>query len=400
VNEAALDRYADLLVRFGANVQPGQVVAVAAELGQETLVRALARQAYRAGAKFVDVAYFDPLVKRARIEYAADETLDFVPSWYGERIRALGAQRCARIAVKGTTVPNALEGLDPARAARDHLPALAESLEVINERTTNWLVVAGPTRAWAELVHPELDGEAALERLWEEIFHVCRLDEPDPRAAWETRMQRLESVAEGLTERRLDAVRFEGPGTNLTVGLLPSSRWLAATLETIDGIEHRPNLPTEEVFTAPDPERVDGVVAATKPLVLIDGTMVENLVVRFEGGRAVQIDASAGADVLRGRVAVDDGASRLGEVALVDREGRIGSLGTVFYETLLDENAASHIAFGTAFEMAVGEADRDRINQSRTHLDFMIGGDAVAVTGLTGAGEEVPLLRNGDWQSF
>jgi aminopeptidase len=193
-------------------------------------------------------------------------------------------------------------------------------------------------------------------------------------------------------------VRFEGPGTDLTIGLLPSSQWIAATFTTVDGVVHQPNIPTEEVFTTPDPERVDGMVASTKPL-FTSGTTVTGLKVRFEGGRAVGVQADQGVEVMRGMIASDEGAARLGEVALVDREGRIGPLGTVFFDTLLDENAASHIALGAGYRVGVRDtADRPRINTSSIHTDFMIGSDDVSVTGFRSNGDAVPLLRDGNWQ--
>lgn len=392
-----LERLADLAVGFGANVQPGQVVAVSSELGKEDLTRAVAASAYRHGARFVDVAYFDLHVKRARILHAAQETLEFVPSWYGERLLALGEQRCARIALSGPAAPGLLDDLDPARVGRDRLPFLREVGEVVNARTTNWTAIPCPTPAWARLVHPGLGPDAALARLWEQIAHVCRLDAPDPVAAWRERMDAVTRAAEALTARRLRALRFEGPGTDLEVGLLPSSSWTTARFETVDGIPHMPNIPSEETFTTPDPARVSGVVRATKPLVL-DGSIVRGLRVRFEGGRAVEIDADQGAETMRALCATDEGAARLGEVALVDREGRIGPLDTVFYDTLLDENAASHIALGNAYAFCVGEQDRAAANTSGIHVDFMIGGDEVTVTGIAESGDRVPVLREGAWQ--
>jgi aminopeptidase len=392
-------RLAELLVGFGANVQPGQIVAVAAYVGgQEELVRAVAGAAYRRGAKFVDVAWFDPLVKRERIATAAEDTLDFVPSWYSHRADQLGEQRVARLSFTGAVAPHAMDGLDPARAGRDQLPFQKEFPRLISERTTNWCGAPCPTLAWAKLVFPELDPGAAYERLWSVLEHVLRLDEPDPIAAWDERIRTLKANAAKLTERDFDAIHLEGPGTDLTVGLLPTSRFWAADFETVDGIRHMPNLPTEEVFTTPDPERTEGHVASTKPLVLRDGTIIRGLRVRFEGGRAVEIDADENAAALRSLAAMDDGASRLGELALVDREGRIGPLGTVFYDTLLDENAASHIAIGNGFAFALGEEDRDRMNVSATHIDFMIGSDELEVTGLTRDGGRVPVLRGGTWQ--
>jgi aminopeptidase len=395
--DAYLERLAELAVAFGANVQPGQIVGVQSAIGKEELTRAIAAAAYRHGAKFVDAVYFDPYVKRARIEHASGETLDFVPSWYGERALSLGVERAARIGLSGPGDPSIFDGLDPERLGRDRLPWLKETGLLVNQRTTNWTAVPGPTREWACLVHPDLDPDQAYERLWQEIGHVCRLDEPDPVAAWTARLDVLLENAAKLSALRLDAVHLEGPGTDLTIGLLPGSRWHAANFLTVDDLEHHPNLPTEEVFTTPDPKRADGHVAATKPLEL-GGTVVRGLRVRFEGGKAVEIDADEGAEILRGRTASDEGGSRLGEVALVDREGRIGPLGTVFYDTLLDENAASHVALGRGFEFVVDPADHSRINQSEIHIDFMIGSNDLSVTGIATSGERVPLLRDGNWQ--
>ncbi len=392
------ERLAELAVVLGANVQPGQIVSVGADHGQHELARTIAEAAYKHGASFVDVLYFDPYVKRARIAHAPDETLSFVPPWYGQRMLALGEHRAARISLSGPTATGLLDDLDQDRAGRDQLPFVKEILTVISDRTTNWTVVPCPTSEWAELIHPDLAPDEALDRLWEQVAHVCRLDEPDPLAAWNERADALASVAARLNEHRFDAVHFEGPGTDLTVGLLPSSSFHAARDETVDGIVHLANLPTEEVYATPDPERTEGRVRSTKPLVLADGTIIRGLEIRFEGGRAVEIDAEQGADVMRGRAAFDDGSSRLGEVALVDRESRIGQLGTVFYDTLLDENAASHIALGDGFDQGLAEADYSRRNSSSIHIDFMIGGNEVTVTGITRGGERVPVLRDGGWQ--
>ncbi|MDX6724282.1 MAG: aminopeptidase [Solirubrobacteraceae bacterium] len=396
-DQATIDRLAELTVSFAANVQRGQIVAIGAELGKEPMVRALAATAYRHGAKFVDVAYFDMHVKRARIQYADEETLEYVPPWYGQRLLELGRHHAARIGLAGPATPGLLDDLDPARAGRDPLPALKETGEVVNARTTNWTIVPFPTIGWARQVHPDLPEDEALARLCEEILHVCRLDEADPVAAWQERMGVLVGAAERVTARRFGALRFTGEGTDLTVGLLPTTRFLAAEFTTIDGIRHMPNLPSEEIFGAPDPQRTEGVVRATKPLV-VAGSIIRGLEVEFRDGRAVRIEAEENADVLRGYVARDENASRLGEVALVDGEGRIGRLGTTFFDTLLDENAASHIALGSAYAFTAGEEDKDRINKSGIHVDFMIGGDDVAVSGVTGEGEEVPVLRGGAWQ--
>jgi aminopeptidase len=392
-------RLAELIVSAGANVQTGQVVSVGAEIGKEEMTRAVAGAAYRRGARFVDAVYYDPFIKRERILHADEDTLDYVPPWLGARILALGEIAAARIGFSGESHPGLLGDLDPARLGKDQLPWLAEAGKIVSDRTTNWVAAPCPTVGWARLVYPELDDEAALDALWTDIIHVCRLDESDPVAAWNERMDALERAAGALLEHRFDSLHFDGPGTDLSVGLLPSSRWIAARFSRRDGLPHMANLPSEEIFTTPDPERAEGIVRSTKPLVLFDGTIVRDLVVRFEGGHAVQIDASEGEDVIRGMAARDDGASRLGEVALVDREGRIGALDRVFYDTLLDENAASHIAIGQGFTFALADkADHPRSNESAIHTDFMIGSNDVAVTGITAGGERVPVLRDGAWQ--
>jgi aminopeptidase len=398
MDDVTLERLADLVVGFGANVQQDQIVSVNCEPGKESLARAIATSAYRRGARFVDVSWFDPWVKRARIAHAREETLEFVPDWYGERILALGDQRAARIGLSGPSAPGLLEDLDPVRAGKDRLPAVKESGKVVNDRTTNWSIIPAPTHAWATLVFPDLPPEEALAALEERLLHVLRLDEDDPIAAWRERADTLVSVATRLTEQGFDALHYEAPGTDFTVGLLPGGSWQAARFETVDGIEHMPNLPTEEVFTTPDPERADGEVASTKPLVLADGTVVRGLRVRFEGGRAVQVDADSAQDTMRTIIDQDAGAARLGEVALVDGEGRIGKLDTVFYDTLIDENAASHLALGQGFPFLVEAPARERVNESQIHIDFMIGSPEMTVTGITGSGERVPVLVRGEWQ--
>jgi aminopeptidase len=394
--ERHVERLAQLCVDYGVNLQPGQVLQVNAEYGQEEMARTLAARAYERGAKFVDVWYFDPHVKRARIEHADEKTLSYVPPWYGQRALARSEDRGALISIAGAVSPGLLDDLDPRRVGKDLLPRIRENFEIINARTSNWLVMPGPSEGWARQVYPDADDP--LARLWEEIAHVSRLDADDPENAWRERFAQTGAVGERLTELQLDAVHFEGPGTDLTIGLLPTSLWQNANETTVDGVEFVPNLPSEELTTTPDPERADGVVTSTRPLVLTDGTMIDEIEIRFENGVAVSVDAAKGGEALRSRTAVDEGARRLGEVALVDREGRIGPLGTVFYNTLLDENAASHLAFGGAYETLVREEDVPRINRSELHLDFMVGGDDVAVTGITRDGSRVPVLSDGSWQ--
>ncbi|MCA1683355.1 MAG: aminopeptidase, partial [Actinobacteria bacterium] len=321
MDAAALERFADLIVGVGANVQPGQVVDIGSAVGKEDVTRALAASAYRRGAKFVDVTYYDPYVKHARVEHVDDENLEFIPPWHGTRVLELGREHGAAISLSGPAAPGLFDDLDQGRLGRDVYPRVKEWLMVTNEKTVNWSVAPGPTAGWAKLVYPDVEEDEALDRLWDAIFHVCRLDEHDAAQAWVDRAATLQSSAKRLTERRFDALHLEGPGTDLSVGLFPTSKWVGGGEKTADDVQHMPNVPTEEVFTTPDPERVDGTVAATMPL-YAHGRVIEDIRVRFEGGRAVQIDAGEGADTLRALAEKDEGAARLGEIALVDGQGR------------------------------------------------------------------------------
>ena len=395
--ETYCDRLAKLAVEIGANVQNDQIVALTYSPGMEPLAHAIARKAYESGARFVDPFVFDGSLKRIRLEAAREETLDFVPEWWGNRVLALGQAGAARISLAPTPDPGALEGVDPERAAKDDLPFLKESVTLMKDRSTNWTIVPYPTPGWAQRVHPDLAPDAALQKLTDQLAHILRLDEDDPSAAWQARGAELSSVAGRLVDKGFDALQFRGPGTDLKVGLFKGSRFIAAQMTNAKNITHYANLPSEEIFSTPDPTRTEGTVTATKPLD-IAGTVIEGLKVRFEDGRAVEIEADRGADVLRSRAAKDHGAARLGEVALVDKAGRIAETGSVFFNTLLDENAASHIALGNAYRDAVTESDWDNVNESHIHIDFMIGSPEVDVFGLDADGNETPVLAGGEWK--
>jgi len=395
--ETYCDRLAKLAVEVGANVQNDQIVAVTYGPGMEPLARAIARRAYERGARFVDPFVFDGHLKRIRLESAREETLSFVPEWWGQRVLALGENNAARISLAPVPDPGMLEGTDPERAAKDDLPFLKEAVTLLRESSTNWTIVPFPTPGWAQKVYPGLGPDEALQQLTDQLAHILRLDEDDPSAAWKARGDELVAIAERIGAKQFESLRFKGPGTDLKVGLFPSSRFLAARMSNALGIEHYANLPSEEIFSTPDPSLTEGTVTATKPLD-VAGTVIEGLKVSFENGKVAQIDADTGADVLRGRSAKDEGAARLGEVALVDKAGRIAESGSVFFNTLLDENAASHIALGNGYPMGVGDDDRPQINQSQIHIDFMIGSPDVDVFGVDASGGETPVLTGGDWR--
>jgi aminopeptidase len=395
---ARLQALAKLAVEVGANVAEGQTVIVRGAPADAPLVHEVVRAAYRCGAVQVDVFWDDPLVRRIRLEEVDDAGIGKVSPWAHELPTQLGALHGAAISLVGDPAPGLLDHIDAERLGRD-AAFIPEWGQAIAERTINWTAVPSPTRGWAASVHPDLDGDAAFELLWSEIERVCRLDEPDPVAAWQARAADLTASAARLNLAELDSLHFEGEGTDLQIGLLPGMRWQSALFETVWGRRHLPNLPTEEVFTSPDPERTEGVVRSTKPL-LVDGRAVTGLRMRFEGGRAVEIDADSGRDLMREVASRDENSARLGEVALVDASGRIGALETIFRHTLLDENAASHIAIGRAIPGP--EDDRaaiERANISAVHLDFMIGGPGVRVSGRTRDGREIEVLAaDGSWE--
>jgi aminopeptidase len=387
-----LERYAELAVRVGANVQPGQEVFVHGLVEHAELVRALTRQSYRAGASYVNVQYSDQHVRRAMIELGPDEALTYSPPWLKTLTETNRGN--ALLGTSGNPEPELLADLDGDRVGRAIPLEVAEIRQQQNrDNAVNWCGVGAPNVGWARQVL----GEPDVARLWELVAFCFRLDEPDPVQAWREHLDRLDARAAALTELGPVALRYQGPGTDLTVGLLAAARWASARFRTAAGIDYVANMPTEEVFTTPDSRRAEGTLRSSMPLSL-GGQLIRDLQLTFEDGRIVRVEAESGADIVRSHLATIENADRLGELALVTRESRVGQTGQLFYNTLFDENATCHVAYGFGLPFAFDGEPDEGMNVSNIHVDFMIGGPELRVDAVLPDGSEVPLIRDEEWQ--
>lgn len=408
IHDKRLDRLAEVAVRVGLGLKPGQEVIVTAPLEALALSRRITEQAYKAGASLVTTLFTDEEATLIRFRNGREETFDTAASWLYEGMADAYKKGAARLAIVGED-PSLLANEDPekvSRANRARSKAYMPALSLIAGFDINWTIVSAATPAWAKAMFPTDPEDVAVAKLWDAIFAASRVDAPDPIAAWSEHNANLQTRTRFMNEKRYAALHFKGPGTDLRVGLADGHEWNGGATRAKNGIVCNANIPTEEVFTTPHKDRVDGHVKSTKPL-SYQGTLIQDIEVRFEGGRIVESKARTGEAVLGKVLETDEGARRLGEVALVPFSSPISKSGLLFFNTLFDENASSHIALGQSYSKCIvdgGAMSEDELasrgaNKSLIHIDWMIGSDQVDVDGITQDGRAETLMRKGEWVS-
>lgn len=406
-----LDRYADIIVRVGLNLQTGQrlligVPTALTPLESAPLVRRVAAHAYDAGAALVDVLWGDDRLDRIRLDRALPHTLDTHPAWPIDATLDIVRNADARLVIHSKD-PDLFDGVDPQRlqrATHSMISAIKPIVALNPAHNTNWLVAAYPVQAWAQRVFPEASPEQAVDRLWQAIFAACRVDTPDPTAAWRAHSAGLAARAAALNRKQYTALHLTGPGADLTVGLPAGHIWAGGGSVCAAGISFIPNFPTEEVFTLPHRERVDGRVAATRPFSFA-GSRIDGATFTFSAGKVVDFAAEHGGETLRSLIETDSGSCRLGEVALTPHSSPVSQTGLLFHNELFDENAASHLALGRAYRdcleggpaMSIEEFTLAGGNHSDVHNDFMVGSAALDVDGVLPGGGREAVMRRGEW---
>ncbi|BCH57624.1 aminopeptidase [Agrobacterium vitis] len=406
IDPVKLDKLAEVAVKVGLRLVPGQDLVITAPLNALPLVRNITRHAYMAGAGLVTTFYSDEETTLARYAHGSDASFDRASGWLYEGMAKAYAGGAARLAISGDN-PMLLASQDPAKVARANKAnsiAYKPALEPISNFDINWNISSYPNPSWAAQVFPDLPLDEAVKKLADAIFAASRVDQPDPVAAWMAHNGELAKRSAWLNGERFSSLHFTGPGTDLRVGLADGHEWHGGSSTAKNGITCNPNIPTEEVFTTPHALKVDGVVSSTKPL-SHQGTLIDNIQVQFEAGRIVEAKASRGEEVLNKVLDTDEGARRLGEVALVPHSSPISASGILFYNTLFDENASCHIALGQCYSkcflngasLTPEQIKAQGGNSSLIHIDWMIGSDKVDIDGVKADGTTVPVMRKGEW---
>ncbi|MGC4377291.1 aminopeptidase [Fictibacillus sp. Mic-4] len=401
-----LEKYAELAVKVGVNIQPGQEVVISSNLHSADLTRLIARKAYEAGAKNVHVDWMDDELSRLKYEKAADEVFKEYPEWKAQEKIQLAERGAAFISITSNN-PDLLKGIDPERISNSQKAAgqaLNTFRQYIQSDKVSWTVIAAASEAWADKVFPDEPREERVDKLWDAIFKATRIDSDHPVQAWKEHDQNLHTKVDYLNEKKYKALHYKAPGTDLTIELPKNHIWVGAGSVNEQGIEFMANMPTEEVFTAPQKDGVNGYVTSTKPLSYA-GNLIDKFKMTFENGRIVDVTAEQGEDILKRLVETDEGSHYLGEIALVPHQSPISQSNILFYNTLFDENASNHLAIGSAYsfcieggkKMSEEELQKNGLNVSITHVDFMIGSAEMDIDGILEDGTREPVFRNGNW---